>query len=380
MLRRLLARLALAVGSALLAALVAELVLCTLGPDRDALYVWPPGLERAFHPAEGLMPGVEGTSRFRINEVGLRGDPWSPASTERILCVGGSTTECLYLDQPEAWPQLLQDHLGPGTWVANAGHSGRHSRDHVVQLRHFLTRPPGDALGLDRVVILEGVNDLMLPLTEPRDYDPGFLARDDAEAQLLPRAFEVLPADLAPPRPFPKGTCLYRFAIPRLRAALEPVQVQDEAGSVYRTWRAHRADPGRLITELPDLTAALGEYRRNLTEMVELCLAADLRPLLLTQPALWRTDNTPEEEALFWMGGVGPYQKRPGQPYYDSAVLARGMEAYNRVTMEVATALDVDALDLAARIPRTRACFYDDVHFTEEGARRVAEALAEALR
>ena len=195
MVRRLLARLALAGGSLLLAAVLAEVVLRALGPDRDALYVWPPGLEREFHPAEGLMPGVEGVARFRINEVGLRGDPWSPDSTDRILCVGGSTTECLYLDQPEAWPQLVQDRLGEGTWVANAGHSGRHSRDHVVQLRHFLTRPPGNALGLDRVVILEGVNDLMLPLTEPRTYDPRFLERDDAESQLLPRAFEVLPRD-----------------------------------------------------------------------------------------------------------------------------------------------------------------------------------------
>ena len=49
----------------------------------------------------------------------------------RILTLGGSSTECLVLDQTEAWPQLLQDRLNETNkyqvWVGNAGQSGTHN-------------------------------------------------------------------------------------------------------------------------------------------------------------------------------------------------------------------------------------------------------------
>ena len=60
-------------------------------------YVWPPGLPKTFQPTLRILPGINGISRFSINEHGVRGEPLSENRTYRILTVGGSTTECLWL-------------------------------------------------------------------------------------------------------------------------------------------------------------------------------------------------------------------------------------------------------------------------------------------
>ena len=75
-------------------------------------FIWKPRMERTFHPAPEFMPGVTGVSTFRTNSQGLRADELTGQEGRRILALGGSTTECLYLDQSEAWPRLLQDLLG----------------------------------------------------------------------------------------------------------------------------------------------------------------------------------------------------------------------------------------------------------------------------
>jgi hypothetical protein len=52
------------------------------------------------------------------------------------------------------------------------------------------------------------------------------------------------------------------------------------------------------------------------------------------------------------------------------------MRRYNARLLDSCRERDAECLDLAERIPRTTEVFWDDVHFTEEGARRVADLVA----
>src|SRR6185295_4099420 len=98
---KLVQRCGLALLSSLLALGLGEAVLRL--PSRDAFYIWPPHLHQEMHPTPEIMPGVSGTARFEVSSLGLRGDELPAARDLRILALGGSTTECLYLDQTEAW-------------------------------------------------------------------------------------------------------------------------------------------------------------------------------------------------------------------------------------------------------------------------------------
>ena len=59
---------------------------------------------------------MKGPNVFTTNNMGFRGDELTmpkPANEFRIFMVGGSTTECLYLDDSKALTRVLQNELNP---------------------------------------------------------------------------------------------------------------------------------------------------------------------------------------------------------------------------------------------------------------------------
>lgn len=375
--------LALTLVSLALSLVLGEVALRLSSPAR--YYVWEPGTRQIFRPVPSIMPGVEGESRFYVNEHGLRGDAFSPDQGYRILAVGGSTTECLYLDETEAWPRLLQELLNarPGprgrVWVGNVGKSGQMTRNHVVQVEKLTRQYPR----IDAILLLAGVNDLMRRLKEDRDYRPfpGVDRLGPGERQaLMAGSFSVLPSQGS------GRSVLVPVEIrQRLRTVwrryLEPRRelIQDDAGKVYVKWREHRRSASRLRAALPDLSAALAEQTRNVSRIVDDAGGRGIRVILLTQPALWRAGLTREEQALLWMGGVGDYQEEAGHEYYTAEALAAGMERFNESLRGVCRTRSVTCIDLARELPRDISVFYDDVHFNEAGARKVAALIGDQL-
>jgi hypothetical protein len=165
--------------------IVATLLICEV-VLRFALptgyYIWQPHRKKIFKPRPGIMPGISGESRFAINSLGIRGDELRPADTYRILAMGDSTAECLYLDQSETWPYLIQRTLNENTpnqnvWVGNAGRSGFTTRHHIMAMRYLPLRE----MKIDTVILLIGLSDLGLRLAHNEHYDPNFLAKPKAE-------------------------------------------------------------------------------------------------------------------------------------------------------------------------------------------------------
>jgi lysophospholipase L1-like esterase len=356
----------------------AELLARRAFPPPRVPYVWPPRLERTFRPTPEVMPGVSGPSLFRTSSLGLRGDEPSPDAFPRVIALGGSTTECLYLDQQEAWPQRLQQLLretAPGTWVGNAGRSGHSTREHVLQVEALAGREPRPHL----VLLMAGVNDLGKRLAQDEAYDPQALDRPGERARLAPVAFSVLPDGAGSNLPWFKQTALWRLASHLRARYTEDPRVQKTTGEIYLEWRRRRREASALRDELPDLTSALEEFRRNLATCVRQARAAGAEVVLLDQPALWREDLPSELDARLWMGGVGEYSSTDGCEYYTPGALARGLARYNAAVHEVAAEQGVASIALGEALPRDGTIFYDDVHFTEQGARRVARLVADAL-
>jgi lysophospholipase L1-like esterase len=345
-------------------------------------FIWKPRMERTFHPAPEFMPGVTGVSTFRTNSQGLRADELTGQEGRRILALGGSTTECLYLDQSEAWPRLLQDLLNadtgaPRTWVGNAGMSGRNSRHHVLAMRHLELQ----SMKIDTVLVLSGINDLSIRLSQGNTYDPDALLKPEAKPRLLAETFLGLHR-VDPAQPWFRRMVLWQLAR-SLKARLTGGQAergaQDDAGSVYDEWRRHRQMAGSILRELPDMRPGLQEYERNLREIVSLAREKSVRPVFITQPTMWRAGLPTELERLLWFGGVGDFQVRLGQPYYAVDVLADAMKQYNDVMLGVCASEKVDCIDPGS-LAKDTSVFYDDVHFNESGSRQLAALVAEHLR
>jgi lysophospholipase L1-like esterase len=369
--------------------LLAEAGLRWLYPHSDQYFVLAPGQELVQRPSKRYVSGVEGTSVYRTSSWGIRGEEFGADGSEyRILAVGGSTTQNLYLDQTETWTLLFGDLLGPTrgglhTWTGDVGTSGRTARSHVLQMRYLLPELPR----MDAVVSLVGVNDLTTALRQGFDYEPPpSLDNAAAERKQLAQAFVRVPGRIhnRVPQyweenvPWFKRLAVYQLARV-VKISIEQAHSnlnQDPFGEIYVTWRKHRAEASEVIDSLPDLRGPLDEYRGYLEEMAVIAKEQGVRLVLLTQPTLWRADLTAAEGAALWLGGTGEFQEEPGHAYFSARVLQAAMDAYNQTLLDVCATGQVECYDLAARIPKNLDNFYDDVHFTERGSRLVAESLA----
>src|SRR5207248_11640050 len=113
-----------------------------------------------FRPDEAAYPGIMGVSHYTTNSLGLRGPEFHARETEyRILTIGGSTTECTYLDDSETWQSLLMQRLNQQggrrkVLVVSAGISGYPTVNHL----RFVAESPL-MKQVDALVFLSGADD-----------------------------------------------------------------------------------------------------------------------------------------------------------------------------------------------------------------------------
>ena len=372
------------VCSTVAAVFIAEMSLRIMMPPH--YYIWPPHLKQVFKPLQDVMPGISGDSRFEINSEGIRGDELTSAHTYRILALGGSTTECLYLDQSEAWPHLVQDAINqraPGhkVWVGNGGVSGRTTRHHLTAIRYL----PFSDLKIDAIVLLVGGNDFLIRLSQGEAYDAQFLTRPGAEDRLLHEALSG-GSSLRRDGPLLERTAIWQL-VKRARdqtmwgsdRAWQQAHVQDEAGRIYLTWRQHRRNAGTIRDALPDLSVGIAEYESNIVKLLDAAERKSIRVVLMTQPTMWRPDLSESLRSLLWLGGVGDFASETGKPYYSVEVLEKGMRLYNETLLKICREKAVECIDLASALKKDTTVFYDDLHFNENGALQVSRILAEYL-
>lgn len=316
---------------------------------RFVFHLAPANLSREFRPRLEFIRGVSPATNYTTNSLGIRGPEWPERqAATRILCVGGSTTECLLLDDRETWPHLVGESLSAAGsrpfWVGDVGRSGYASSDHLRLLENEALLRQIDAL-----VFLLGINDLQRAM-KGRRLDPPFGLRPLFERST---AFRLLDQ-------------MHNVRRTRRRHMEESVD-----GSNYPLRRSER-QAARLVTTLPDLTAARAQYRHNLEQMVDGCERLGVRVWFATQPVLWREHLAPEDEATLWLGLFDD-----GRP--PTAWLATEMAAFNDVLRAFCRERKVGLVELDEMNGRS-AWFYDDCHFTRDGAREVANRVAAALR
>ena len=370
---------------------VAEGALRLALPRSHRFLVQLPHLREVLRPSSLYVRGVHDTARFETNSFGIRGPEFGPDAREyRILAIGGSTTEGLLLDQARAWPAVLGDVLGTTrdgrkVWVGNIGKSGLTSRDHVAELKYFVPQLPR----MDLFVVLVGMNDLTSDLRQGFDWKQPPPITDSAEQWLrISHSFAAAPgpiwrpvthALLAEHAPWYKATALWQLAA-RVRFQVQHAgSEQDVTGRNLVAWRSHRRDTPRMYDSLPDLGPALADYRRTLNVLADEAARLKVPLVLVTQPAVWGPDLAAATVRTLWMGGTDDFQDHPGESYFAVPALARALDGYNRVVLDVCRDRGLTCVDLAAAMSRDTSLFYDDAHFDEAGARRAADVVAAAL-
>jgi lysophospholipase L1-like esterase len=369
-------KIALLCVSSAIAILMGEALLRVALPNN--YYIWPPHLKRVFRPDPHIMPGISGESKFEINSIGFRGDELASSHAHRILTIGGSTTECLYLDQSETWPNLLQSILndnlqGHDVWVGNAGMAARTTSHHLIAMQYL----PLKEMKIDTVIFLIGVNDLH-NFSDGGSRDPQNLSASEMTETLLYETFKGGMRQAHPQDPFYKKTAIWRLIRNIKNELLQKADrnnIQDEFGMILSTWREHRRNAREIRTELPDLSSGLKSYSDNINKIIDIAQQKALRVIFMTQPTMWKAGLSADLDSLLWLGGIDDFQSEGGKPYYSTEALDRGMKQYNNRLLNICQLRKVECIDLTV-LDKDTTVFYDDVHFNESGAQKVANMLA----
>jgi O-antigen/teichoic acid export membrane protein len=380
--------LALALSAGVLAVVLAELVARAIVRGQSGYYRYTPFWREEHRFDRALLPQLPAVSRVEINADGERGDP-PPRPGEpvyRALVVGGSAAECFYLDQDATWPAVVQRVLNePDALASLAARSAREGRPpcarvHVgnisrsivpVEQLHFMLRKVLPRYPrLDLLLVMVGGADVTrwversLPRTLPRGE------------VVLDKIFERHPRATFGLRP--SRTALWRLLSQANRRLRRPVVVERDACGWLRDVRRMRAQaPGR-VDEIPDPAPMLAHFEEHLRALLETARQAGARVVLARQPWFGKTP-TPDEEAMFWNFGLGRPYKEKVSTYLTPRVVHALMRAMDARAASVAASMGVQHVDLMAALEPSAKTFYDELHFTPDGAEVVGRTVANAI-
>jgi len=273
-----------------------------------------------------------------------------------IAFLGGSTTECTYVDEDNRFPYLAgrllerQTHLKVNSY--NAGRSGNNTLHCLnILLNKVVNLKP------DLVVLMENINDLAILIYEKTYWNTN-PSRSPIQERLP--TFKTVGQDLR------QTFYLVRdLTFPNLSRELKKMSPfgRKVKGDEFHGVR------GQKITI--DQEGLVREFSLNLQTFINICRARGITPVLMTQPS--RLTESPDPLIRKLMGSLEVSQ---GITY---AEFKAAFDRLNQTIRDVGAQNQVLVIDLAREIPPVKENICDVAHFNDQGSRLVAARLAAGL-
>ena len=293
---------------------------------------------------EGLI-GIDSVISFTTNNVGFRGDFLDipkPDNEFRIFLVGGSTTECLFIDDSKSIGKQLQkkfiDEKDINVKVYNAGKSGDISTDHLAMLAHRINH-----LEPDLLILFSGINDFRRSIF---DYNYIKLPQKLSNSEILKAFFSTY------------SQIVRRIILIKNNTSLNEGVVNISVDSNYGEL-INKAKSLPLTTTIPKVSTVF--YQNNLKAIAGICKSNNYPLILVTQASTWNSKISNVIKNYHWLT-MSPENKQ-----FEEFVLDHGLERFNDVQRELANQNQIHLIDLANIIPKSEKYFYDDCHFNNSG-------------
>jgi lysophospholipase L1-like esterase len=266
-----------------------------------------------------------------------------------VVFLGGSSTECMFVDQDQRFPYLtgriLEQETGAKINSYNGGMSGSNSLNAVdILINKVIPLKP------DVVVFMENINDLSTLL-----YEGTYWHKDKARSPLETLKKRQLVGKLLKEIFIPH----LNFAYKNLKKTLSGKE-EDEFGG---------ARGQKLVFDQAKME---GEFAANLQTMVCTCKAWSIVPVLMTQAN--RITDHPDPVVAAYIARDG---RDTGISYQRFKAL---YDAFNDTIREVGRKNQVMVIDLAREVPSDKKYLYDLVHLNDAGSQLAARIIAGRLK
>jgi lysophospholipase L1-like esterase len=324
---------------------------------------------REFEPlyADILIPGPEAlrisdslVSKgyvLRIDENGfIMPSRVHDAPDLTLAFLGGSTTECVYVDEESRFPyltgRLLEQKTGLQVNSYNAAKSGNNSLHSLnILLNKVVPLHP------QLVVMMHNINDLSILL-----YEKTYWNHHPSRSPILERklSFKTVLKNLED-----TARMIRDLTFPNLSSELR------------RLFHFHFGAPADEFKEVRgqkvsiDQRYLVAQFSLDLQTFVNLCRARGITPVLMTQPS--RLTESPDALIAQLMKTM---EKEEGITYKQ---FKEAFDLFNDTIRELGARNRVLVIDLAQQIPATRENLCDVAHFNDTGSRLVAHTIADAL-
>ena len=269
-----------------------------------------------------------------------------------IVFLGGSTTECRFVEEENRFPYLtgllLERKLGIKINSYNAGRSGNnslHSLD-ILLNKVFPLKP-------DIVIVMENINDLSILLHE-KSYWNKNKSRSvifDVNDEIVSNFFKILrdrwiPNVSAEMRNFDRSIRSFRKS---------DSKANDE-------FAATRGKPIVI-----DKFSMVEQFEMNLQSFIYLCKARKIIPVIMTMSSRFK-----ENPDMI----VAEAVKDSGVDYGEFRDI---FDTFNESIRKKAKENNIMVIDLAKKIPQEKDFLYDIVHHNDNGSIKSAEIISEQL-
>ncbi len=268
------------------------------------------------------------------NSLGFRGPELSTNDNLKVICMGGSTTECFYLNDGKDWPAVLGSKIKndyPTSWLNNAGMDGQSSFGNLQMLKQYIVK-----LKPNYIILMCGLNDMGLEAPSNFDENKSLVKKVYNFLEIPSTILNITRAGKA------KEAGLNHQFIADISKA-ETLKMDDS--SVYK----------RLENEQKYLAG----YKSRISEFAKICQENNIKLIFVAQSILFS-----DEKDLYSNTYLGDL--KTGN--INGKTRAYILKMYNKVTFDFAESKNIPFINLNARLPKDSRFFYDGYHFTNDGS------------
>lgn len=296
---------------------------------------------------------------YKTNSLGFRGKepPEDFGDYITIITVGGSTTECSLISEGKTWPDVLGmmlKNVFKHLWINNAGFDGHSTFGHIVLMKDYIIKiKPKVVLflmgGLDA-----GIDDFI-----------------QGDKMLMKKGFYlksvqgILKSIANQSEVFAFTLNIYRY----IRATIIGV-THTELDLNESEMLEMSEDAKTHIIQMHKIKYIKG-YERRLNNLIHISKENGIEPILITQSLLF--GNAIDDVTNVDLAKLKIRENANGELGWQI------MELYNDVTRQVGVKKGLLVIDLAKEMPKSSRYFYDTGHYSNEGAKKVAEILYKFL-
>lgn len=264
----------------------------------------------------------------------------------KVVFLGGSTTECLLVDEGERFPYLVGRLLESDNIKVNSYNGGVSGNTSMHSLNILINKVI--PLHPDIVIMMHNINDLATLVYEGSYWnnnptrrlvsitgEPGFLG------SLLSGSKKLLES-------------IFPNLIAKIRSAKNSFIMNYQGINLGDEWRHVRNKQLQINTDL-----IKNQFKKSLLMFVAISRVQGFIPVLMTQVRRSSEQESPETDDF----------------KYSSL-----FKEFNQIIRNIGDEQNVLVIDLDKFIPHSEQNLYDSMHFTPEGSALVAEIVANSIK